>query len=249
MQPCTASLSLTTWLRTGCSLASLSACGATLRAPSDVAMLVIAGNSTRSPASTDCANASAPAVSTAITGTSFQPWRCKPAITPHSKPPPPTDNTTASGLTPASAISSMMLAWPSHNSGSSYGWMNASPTVINDCACALASWKLAPCTTISAPSRAISARARALAVSGTTTSTGTPSWRPEYAAAMPAFPPEDEMNRFAPRRWYSAQAWPMPRSLNEPIGCRASILSQTVWPGRVGMALEASNGVAMCKDM
>ena len=43
------------------------------------------------------------------------------------------------------------------------------------------------------------ARAQA-GVSGTTTVTGTPSRRPAWAAATPAFPPDDDTKRRAPRK-------------------------------------------------
>ncbi len=48
-------------------------------------------------------------------------------------------------------------------------------------------------------SRASSARAVPVLLSGTTTVTGTPSRRPAYATASPALPPDDDTNRRAPR--------------------------------------------------
>ena len=77
-----------------------------------------------------------------------------------------------------------------------------------------------------------SARARADALSGTTTSTGTPSSRPQYATAMPALPPDDDTKRRAPAACRASQTAPMPRSLNEPDGCSASSFSRMVLPSR-----------------
>ncbi len=62
------------------------------------------------PATMAACSDAAPSVSTASTGTSCQPLRCKPSTTPLSSPPPPTDSTTASGFTPLWATSSIMLA-------------------------------------------------------------------------------------------------------------------------------------------
>ena len=130
-------------------------------------------------------------------------------------PPPPTASTIASGFGPAAAISSIIVAWPCHSTRSSNGCTNASCSPSADCANAFASAQLAPCTTKPAPSTRISSRARADALSGTTTSTGTPSSRPQYATAMPALPPDDDTKRRAPAACRASQTAPMPRSLNE----------------------------------
>lgn len=61
-----------------------------------------------------------------------------------------------------------------------------------------------------------------------------PSCRQLYATAMPALMPEDEMSRFLPMRMWSSQSAPMPRSLNEPEGCKAYSVSQTsLWLNRL----------------
>ena len=52
-------------------------------------------------------------------------------------------------------------------------------------------------------------------------------YRDAQITAIPALPPEEGMNRVAPLHAYSWHAKPMPRILNEPGGCNASILSQT----------------------
>ena len=49
------------------------------------------------PACSDRLNDAAPSVSTAITGICPSPLRRSPSMTPQSRPPPPTDKTTASG--------------------------------------------------------------------------------------------------------------------------------------------------------
>ncbi|KAG7226306.1 hypothetical protein INR49_003058 [Caranx melampygus] len=67
------------------------------------------------PALTAALKQSAPTVSIATTGTSVQPTSFRPWMTPHSSPPPPTDNTTAPGFTLGpreAATSEIMLAWP-----------------------------------------------------------------------------------------------------------------------------------------
>ena len=61
------------------------------------------------------ARLSAPLVSMATTGTPPHPTRCSPCTMPHRSPPPPTDTTSTSGLTPLSCLysSKTMLEWPS----------------------------------------------------------------------------------------------------------------------------------------
>ncbi len=54
------------------------------------------------------------------------------------------------------------------------------------------------------------------------------------------------MKRVAPRRAYSRHASPMPRTLNEPGGCVASIFSQTVLPDSADKAADSTSGVSIC---
>src|SRR5580658_5589039 len=63
---------------------------------------------------------------------------------------------------------------------------------------------------------------------------------------MPALPPEEEMKRVAPRRAYSSHASPIPRILNEPEGCHASIFNQIVLPDIVDNGRDSRRGVSMC---
>ncbi len=165
-------------LRSGCFLDQRNACSQTCLAPSEVAILVIPGNSIGEPARTVCANESAPSVSTAMTGISVQLFRCSPSTTPLSKPPPPTDRTIASGLAPDCTISSTRLAWPRQMRGSSNGCKNASDSPTIDNASSFASCQEAPWTINSASSCCINDLALSVVVSGTTTTTGTDKWRP-----------------------------------------------------------------------
>ena len=61
-------------------------------------------------------------------------------------------------------------------------------------------------------------------------------------------PPEEERSRRAPRDARTSQAWPTPRSLKEPLGCSASIFSQTRWPGRE-YASDSMSGVVTCSGI
>src|ERR1700733_3518362 len=63
---------------------------------------------------------------------------------------------------------------------------------------------------------------------------------------MPAFPPEEEMKRVAPRRAYSSQASPIPRILNEPGGCDVSIFNQIAFPDNADNERDSSRGVSIC---
>ncbi len=76
--------------------------------------LVILSRATQSPALTHAFKLSAPCVSMASKGTLAQPTRCKPSSTPFISPPPPTDTTIRSGVTPysCSLISSTKEACP-----------------------------------------------------------------------------------------------------------------------------------------
>ena len=89
MQAATAALSSTTTLSIGRSCVSSKARSQTRRAPSEVAMLVMAGSSIRHPAAIDAANDAAPRVSTATMGVSAKPLRSSPSATPHRRPPTP----------------------------------------------------------------------------------------------------------------------------------------------------------------
>src|ERR1700691_3510178 len=56
------------------------------------------------------------------------------------------------------------------------------------------------------------------------------------------------MKRVAPRRAYSSQASPIPRILNEPGGCDASIFNQIVFPDNVDNERDSMRGVSICND-
>lgn len=77
--------------------------------------LVMSASVTTLPALTAALKQSAPTVSMAMMGTSVQPTSFRPWMTPQRRPPPPTDTSTAPGLTPGpreSATSVIILAWP-----------------------------------------------------------------------------------------------------------------------------------------
>jgi hypothetical protein len=61
-------------------------------------------------------------------------------------------------------------------------------------------------------------------------------------------PPEEDISRFAPRPACTSHAWPMPRILNEPLGCSAFVFSHTRRRG-VLKAVDSMRGVATCSGM
>lgn len=77
--------------------------------------LVMSSRVTTVPAFTAAFKQSAPTVSIAMIGTSVQPTSFRPWMTPQRRPPPPTDTSTAPGLTTGpreAATSVIILAWP-----------------------------------------------------------------------------------------------------------------------------------------
>ena len=100
-----------------------------------------------------------------------------------------------------------------------------------------------------APSRRIMSIALAEVVSGTITDTGILNMRPQYATAIPALPPDEHTNCFTPRFTCVAHAFPIPRSLNDPIGCADSILSQTLRQSFCDSGSDLMSGVRVCREL
>lgn len=79
-------------------------------------MVLDFGKVTSFPATTAAWNELLPCVSTAITGTCFQPTCCSPVIIPFSNPPPPTGHIIAAGGSPRNCVLSSLIIveLPSH---------------------------------------------------------------------------------------------------------------------------------------
>ena len=118
-----------------------------------------------------------------------------------------------------------------------------------DTANSFASCHDAPWTMSCAFSRSIICLEIAGVVLGTTTTTGMDRCRPAYATAIPALPPEELMKRCFPSLTARSHTAPMPRSLNDPVGCDASILSQ-IWRPVIELSgRDSISGVCMCSGI
>ena len=153
------------------------------------------------------------------------------------------------GDEPAVSSSSTIDEWPSQRSGCSYGgtYAAAGSASTTDRASASASFQFDPCTSTSAPCAEILSSMIFFVVVGTITRTRTPSRRPIAAAAWPALPPDDETTLVTPSRCICAHMYAMPRSLNDPLGCIDSILSQTLVPVRSLSGRDWTSGVLMVR--
>ena len=164
---------------------------------------------------------------------------------PLQSPPPPTGTTTFARSGTSSSSSSPSEPWPATMSGSSNGWMNASPpSRARSLARTRQSSTESPpmCTTAPWP-RAASVFAIG-ASAGTKTSQGTPimraaaasdcAWLPAEAATTPALQPSMPS---------AASFAPAPRTLKEPVRWRFSAFSATMPPARSEIVRVESIGV------
>ena len=135
--------------------------------------------------------------------------------------------------------------WPVHSSGFSYGGMYSASGAASTSsrASASASFQLAPCTCTSAPCALIFSTISGFVVVGTITRTAIPSCRPTVATAWPALPPDELIRLVAPRACSVLHMYAIPRSLNEPDGCSASILRSTRVPTSSESGIDSTSGV------
>src|SRR3954471_15228318 len=164
---------------------------------------------------------------------------------PLHSPPPPTGTTTLARSGTSSSSSSPSEPWPATTSGSSNGWMNASPPSRERSRAETrhSSTDPPPRCTIAPSPRAASVFAIG-ASAGTNTSHGTPivraasatawAWLPAEAATTPALQPcSPSAASFAAVR----------RALNEPVLWRFSAFSATMPPARSEIVRVESTGV------
>eukprot|EP00039_Didymoeca_costata_P030277 m.28747 g.28747 ORF g.28747 m.28747 type:complete len:107 (+) comp8030_c0_seq1:2627-2947(+) len=84
---------------------------------------------------------------------------------------------------------------------------------------------------------------------GRTTVTGTPSLYPAYAAANPAFPPDEDIMCFVPFATAFCTVLPIPLILKDPEGCKLSNLRNTEAPYFADNGMLFISGVLTCNAM